>query len=406
MNIYTYEGISQGGQVCRGWLFSRSEALAYARLEKRSVLVQRLICKRSINVSLRREATRVSSGALRLFTQSLAALLESGMPLLGSLAVLKKQVCSPQEQLLIEGLTVSVSKGNSFSEALERFPQIFDGCYVQCVRAGEVSGSLASVLRHLVPYLERQDSLRRRIKRACAYPAAVLGVAFVVVALLLVCVVPRFERLFEDLFQGAALPYLTQCVLHVSGAFSTYGGSLFIASLAGFFAIALFVKKRGQRETLIFSFMRRIPWVGTMQRQADLARWARIQGVLMQAGVPLLRCLETSQAVVRGSYLQKQLHNVYGRVRDGEHFSISLAREGILPPLLLSFIETGEKTGKLSNQLLVAADQLETRLEERLGSWITLLEPGLIVAISLVVGTLVVALFMPMVGVLEQLTSY
>jgi len=406
VNIYTYEGIDQGGQVCRGWLFSKSEALAHARLEKRSVLVRKLICAKSIELSLRRDSSRISSGVLLSFTQSLAALLESGMPLLGGLAVLEKQASSPQERTLIEELRGSISKGNSFSEALEGAPRVFDECYVQCVRAGEVSGSLASVLRHLVAYLERQDSLRRRIKRACAYPSAVLGVSLVVVVLLLIGVVPRFERLFEDLFQGATLPYVTQCVLGISRVFSAYGGLLLIVGLTAFFGASLFFKRGGQRGSFLFSFTRWIPWVGNTQRQADLARWARIQGVLMQAGVPVLRCLETSQAVVRGVRLQKQLHNVHGRVRDGERFGASLAREGVLSPLLLSLVETGEKTGQLSGQLLIAADQLEAGLEERLNTLITLLEPGLIVALALVVGTLVVALFLPMVGVLEQLTSY
>ena len=272
MNIYTYQGIDQGGQLCRGWLFSKSEALAHARLEKRSVLVRKLTCAKSIDFSLRRDASRISSGALLSFTQSLAAFLESGMPLLGALTVLEKQASSAQERSLIDGLKISISKGNSFSEALEAAPRVFDESYVQCVRAGEISGSLASVLRHLVTYLERQDFLRRRIKRACAYPSAVLGVSLVVVVLLLIGVVPRFERLFEDLFQGATLPYVTQCVLGISSVFSAYGGRLIVVSILGFFGASLFFKRGKQRGRFLFSIIHWIPWVGNTQRQADLAR--------------------------------------------------------------------------------------------------------------------------------------
>lgn len=405
MNIYTYKGIDRKGQVCHGSLFSKNEDLAHCRLAKRKVLVRELSQVYSLRFSLR-DTPHFSAASLVLFTESLASLLESGVPLLGALEALNRQARSLREKLLIDALQDSICKGTTFSEALEAFPHVFNACYVQCVRAGEVGGALASVLRHLVTYLNCQQSLRQRIKRACVYPAAVLGVALVVVVLLFIGVIPRFERLFEDLFQGATLPYITRCVLGISALLSAHGIQFVAFCLVGIVVPMFFPQKRRIVESFVIKIVNCIPWLAYTQRHADLARWARIQGVLMEAGVPLLRSLDTSQAVVVSPSLQRQLGRVQGRVRDGDGFARSLAREAFLPPLLLSLMETGEKTGKLATQLLIVANQLENDFESRLSTAVALLEPLLVVFLALVVGTLVVALFLPMVGVLEHLTSY
>lgn len=399
MKVYTYKGIKRDGTACKGYVLSRTKIQAQSRLERKGILVRELCEWSAFGFSWFSKQSELTRDEVLNFTQSLASLLESGVQLLPALESLEKQFHSESGRRLVAQLGLQIRKGNTFSASLESFPRVFEGFYIQCVRAGEVAGSLAAVLKRLASYLEKDYSFRKRVKRACAYPAAVLVVACVVVVLLLVGVVPRFEQLFLSLFEGVPLPFVTRCVLGLS---SFFGNHIFGVCVVGCVIVFFGAGKRAECVRLL-SFL---PWISRMRSGGDMAQWARMQGVLMQAGVPLLRCLETSQCVVRSAHTREQLERARARVHDGCSLARALSQEEIASPLVLRLLETGEQTGRLAEQFVLVADRLEADLENRLATMVTLLEPCLIVGISLVVGILVVSLFMPMVGVLEQLSSY
>lgn len=344
----------------------------------------------------------VSPESLTAFTRQLAILLRAGVPLLRSLNVLAKQEKTPALRRIIQGLAAQVSSGDSLSEGLAQYPRVFDRLYMSMVRAGETGGVIDVVLSRLAFFREKNRRIRRQIQSAMVYPVLVMAVAAVIVVLLILFVVPKFEIIYSDLLHGASLPLLTRIVVDVSlfvqKHFLVTAGIL-IAMWAGVkFAGATYVGAR------FFDLVwLRMPVVGALVCNIAVARFSRTFGTLLDSGVPILEALTVTRDVVGNRVIMEAVDVVHDGVRDGETVTAPLERTRIFPDLMASMIDVGEETGELARMLGLIADSYEEDVDHTLGSLTSIIEPVMILLLALVVGTIVIALFLPIIDIIQRL---
>jgi len=345
-----------------------------------------------------------SPGQVAWFTRQLATLLASGLPLLQSLDLLARQERSADFRRVLESLSEMVRTGGALSSGLEREPRAFDRLFVNLVKAGEASGLLDTVLERLARFLEKSARLKGRVTAAMVYPLVVGVVATLIVVALTVFVVPKFEQLFLSQLHGRTLPVLTRAVLGISRWVSAHGVGLLVGVvIAGLFAFRLGRSSAGRAaaDRWILS----VPGVGAVVLRARVARFARTLGTLLAAGVPILQALALTRAATGSLRLQRVLVETERTVEAGESLAASLARTSTLPPVVPAMIEVGETTGKLPEMLVRLADIYDEEVDQTVMALTALLEPALIVSMAVVVGTVVLALFLPMVELIKGLSG-
>ena len=346
---------------------------------------------------------RVSSEELTLFTRQLATLLRSGVPLLRALDVMERQEKNAKLASIISGLAENVRAGNSFSDGLTQNPKIFDKLYVNMVRAGEAGGILETVLDRLAGFMEKSLRLRKRVKSAMIYPSVVIFVAIVIVVLLMVVVVPKFEEIFANMLKGAALPQITQIVVG-SSRFVQENIVVVLVALAGaaVFLRIFFKTKVGGRAKDLVVF--KLPKIGDLLGKANIARFTRTFGTLLSSGVPILDALVITREVVSNRYFADAIGRIHDQVRDGETVAAPMSNENIFPSMVTSMVEVGEETGELDQMLTRVADNYDEDVDNAVNGITSIIEPVMIVFLAVVVGFIVIALFMPIIKIIETLT--
>ncbi len=355
-------------------------------------------------VSLRRPFARgVRPRELAAFTRQLATLLRAGMPLLRGLDVLARQERNPAFRRVIEGMGGAIKSGGTLSAALAEHPRVFDRLYLNMVRAGEAGGVLDVMFDRLARFQEKSLQLRGKILAALMYPLIVLTVAASILAGLLVFVVPKFKQVFADLLKGAPLPPLTQAVLDVSDAVK---GHLLVtagAIAAVVFAVRLF-RRTSFGATLLDTLAIKLPLFGSLLLKAIVARFGRTFGTLLASGVPILPALLITRDTCGNRRVAAAISVVHDRVKAGASVARPLEESGVFPPMVTSMIDVGEQTGQLPAMLGKIADIHEDEVDNAVAGLSTLIEPVLILFLALVVGTIVIALFLPIVRIVQLLT--
>ncbi|MFO1452371.1 MAG: type II secretion system F family protein [Opitutaceae bacterium] len=338
------------------------------------------------------------------FTRQLATLVAAGLPLLQSLEALARQETSPEFRRVLQELAETVRSGRSLSDGLERHPRVFDRLYLHLVRAGEAGGLLEAVLERLAGFLDKSERLKGRVRAALAYPLVVAGVSGLIVAALALFVVPKFEHLFLTQLQGRPLPALTQAVLGLSRLLETRAGALLGG--AGLGVVAMLILHRHPRVRAWKNELAwRLPGIGRIVVRAHVARLGRTLGTLLAAGVPILRALVLTRAATGSLRVQRLLTEAEQRVEAGQTLASVLARAPLFPPVVAAMVEVGETTGKLPEMLVRLADIYDEEVDQAVTALTSLLEPALIVGMAIVVGTIVVALFLPMVELIKGLSG-
>jgi type IV pilus assembly protein PilC len=329
---------------------------------------------------------------LVLFTRQLAALLAAGLPLMDSLGVLERQATSQGLQRIVLQLRTDVGGGEALSEAMQQHRKTFSPLYTGMVAAGESSGMLDEVLLRLAGVLERSEALSRKIRAAMLYPLVVLGVALVSVLLLLILVIPTFEGMFSE--AGLPLPLPTQWVLALSRGLAA--GWWVILAVAGSIGVGLMHSARTAAGQTWWDRQRiRMPLLGAIQRKAGAARFARILGTLLAAGVPLVEGLTVSAQTAGNRVLQATILGARGLVLSGIPLAQALEEAGDMPSLLIQMVQVGEQTGALDEMLSRVANLFEEEVEAGLSTLVSLLEPSLVILMGLIVGGMVVAMYLP-----------
>src|SRR5438874_1413653 len=356
----------------------------------------------NLNIRIPGLSGKVKSKVLTTFTRQLATLVDAGLPLLRGLRVLEKQERNPTLKNIIAELALSIEGGSTFSEGLAQHPKVFNRLFVNMVKAGELGGVLEVVLNRLSEFMEKAQKIRGKVKAAMFYPSAVIFVAVTILTVLMVFVIPKFEAVFKDMLEGQGLPAFTQFVLSVSRAIAGHFVITLISIVAFFFSLKLFTRTRFGRR-LFDRFKLNFPILGPVVSKVAISRFSRTLGTLVSSGVPILQALtivrETSGNVVIG----EAVGAVHESVKEGETITAPLEASNVFPPMVISMVDVGEQTGALPEMLMKIADNYDDEVDNAVSAMTSLLEPIMIVCLAVIVGSIVIALFLPLITLIDQL---
>ena len=345
---------------------------------------------------------KVKSKVLMIFTRQLATLIDSGLPLLRSLNVLAKQERDKLMKRTTDKLADSVQSGSTFSDALALHPKIFNDLYVNMVKAGEVGGVLELVLTRLSEFQEKAAKIKNKIISAMVYPIIVMTMALGILCFLLVFIVPRFEVIFHDLLGDKPLPPVTQFVIGFSGFMQNHGLILLGIIVAIGFLYNL-VGRTGRGRLVIDNFKLRMPLFGNLNRKTAISRFARTLGTLVTSGVPILQALNITRETAGNAAIALALARVHDSVKEGESIVQPLEASKQFPPMVVSMVDVGEETGKLPEMLLKVAEVYDDEVDNAVAALTSMLEPIMIVILAVIVGTIVLALFTPLISIITTL---
>lgn len=348
-------------------------------------------------------APKIGSKALSVFTRQVAILLKAGMPILRTLEVLVRQEKHSAFRSVLQEISDVVRSGGDVSDGLSAHPKIFDRLYVNMVKAGEAGGVLATVFERLAVFIEKAEKVKGKVKAAMIYPVIIVLVALLIVGVLMVFVVPKFQDIFSGLLKGQPLPTLTQGLLDVSNFFKNH----FLLALAGtvglYVAFQIFKKtKFGTR--LIDWLLIHLPVVGDLFLKAAIARFTRTFGTLLASGVPILQALVITRDTSGNVHIANAINVVHDRVKEGDNVAKPLESTHVFPGMVTSMIEVGEETGALPDMLSRIADTYDEEVDTAVDGLTAVIEPIMIVFMAVMVGTIVIALFLPLVSIIQHLS--
>jgi len=417
MPVFTYEAMNSVGQPIKGEIDAATSEEAITKVRAKGEFptkIREKAGKRGAKGaqaqagagarpgSKRRTVGAVPTKLLTQFTRQLSTLVDAGLPILRSLRILEQQQKPGMLRVAIRLVADAVEGGATLSEAMEQHPKAFDRLYTNMVRAGELGGVLDLILQRLADFMEKSQALRRKVIGAMIYPAAVITFAFGIVTLLLIFVVPKFKAIFSDL--GEQLPAPTRALLGASAWLIDDMGWIFLLGLpvALWLLVRLLKTSEGGRYALD-SIKLRIPLVGGIISKTSVARFARTLGTLLSAGVPILEALNITRDTAGNQVYSRALAKVHDGIREGENFAEPLRQARIVEPMVVNMIDVGEETGELDKMLNKVADTYDEEVETLVAAMTSLLEPIMVITLGVIVGFIVVALFMPMVGMLDAL---
>jgi len=345
---------------------------------------------------------KVKSKILMIFTRQLATLIDSGLPLLRSLNVLAKQERDKLMKNTIIKVADAVQGGSTFSDALALHPRIFNDLYVNMVKAGEVGGVLELVLTRLSEFQEKAAKIKNKVMAAMVYPGIVMTMAIGIMTFLMIFIVPRFELIFHDLLGDKPLPPVTRFVIGVSG-FMKNDGLILVGAIIAVVTLYKFVGRTRRGRLLIDNFKLRMPLFGNLNRKTAISRFARTLGTLVTSGVPILQALNITRETAGNAAIALAIARVHDSVKEGESIVQPLEASKVFPPMVVSMVDVGEETGKLPEMLLKVADVYDDEVDNAVVALTSALEPIMIVFLAVVVGTIVLALFTPLISIITGL---
>ena len=349
---------------------------------------------------------RVKPKNLMIFTRQLATLIDSGLPLLRSLTVLEKQEPHLVLRATVGALAENVQGGSTFSESLAQHPKIFNKLYVNMVKAGELGGVLEIVLNRLAEYQEKAQKLKNKIVSAMVYPVIVMFIAVAILVFLMIFIVPKFKEMFAS--TESQLPMISQIVFGTSEFF--LARPLFVPNIVFVFivfAVGVFIfnfwgRTKGGRKA-IDTMKLKLPILGDIQRKSAVSRFSRTLGTLVTSGVPILQALNITRDTAGNVVLSQAIEKVHESVKEGETIVTPLQASGVFPSMVISMVDVGEETGQLPEMLLKVADVYDDEVDNSVTALTSILEPIMIVFLALVVGSVVFALFLPLIKMIETM---
>ena len=347
----------------------------------------------------------LSSKQLTIFPRQLAVLLDAGLPLVRALRTLERQSRKNFAMLkVMQELANAVEGGSTFSEGLAGQSRSFNKLYVNMVRAGEASGAMETVLNRLAEFMEKAERIAGKVKSAMVYPVIVLTVAMTITSGLMIFIVPKFSKIFDEMLPGEPLPGLTMFVICISNFMKDQAIVMFGGLFALFVAFKMF-KKTKAGAFAIDLFLIKVPPINSLVVKSSVARFCRTLGTLMQSGVAVLQALQIVRDTAGNEMVVRAIQSVHDAVKEGEGMSRPLEQAGIFPGMVVSMIEVGEETGALPEMLNRIADVYEEEIDRAVEAMTSLREPIVMVSLAVVVGGIVIALFLPLIKLIDKLGS-
>ena len=345
----------------------------------------------------------VNEKTLTIFTRQLAQLTSAGLPLLSGLTVLARQEKNQTLKRVLGELAEVIEGGGTFSEGLAQHPKVFNKLFVSMVKAGELGGVLEVVLDRLAQFMEKAMRIKGKVKAAMFYPIAVLIVAIVIMAILLIFVIPKFKDVFGDLTGEDGLPEFTQFVLDISDTVKENAFGTATGMFAFMLTLSLCGKSKHGRfvlDKLALFF----PIIGPVVEKVSIARFARTLGTLINSGVPILQALNIVKDTSGNTVVAQAVQDVHDSVKEGETIVAPLEASRVFPPMVISMVDVGEKTGDMPQMLEKIADTYDEEVDRAVESMTSLIEPVMIVFLAVIVGSIVIAMFLPLIKMIESIS--
>lgn len=385
------------GQILKGTFDapSRDDLIGHLR-KNRLILVSMREAPKEIKFSL--PGRTISTRDVVIFTRQFATMINSGLPLVQSLNILAQQTENPKLKDVTRAVVFDVEAGNTLADAFAKHPSAFSQLYVNMVAAGEAGGILDTILLRLATFLEKNDKLIRKVKSAMIYPGVILTVAMGAIAILLIFVIPVFQDMFASV--NAQLPLPTRIVIGLSDFLQGFWWAVLAAIGIGLFGLKKFYETPGGRRR-IDGVMLSLPVLGDLLRKSAVSRFTRTLGTLISSGVSILDGLEITAKTAGNTVIQDAIMASRSSIAGGDTIAGPLEKSGVFPPMVISMIAVGEQTGGLDEMLSKIADFYDDEVDVAVSGLLALMEPAMILFLGIVVGGMIVAMYLPIFGMMQ-----
>lgn len=404
MAEYSYKALDKGGREVKGVIEASSEDVIIERLRNMGYypLEVSLEKAKAGNVDIlalpgvRAVFHRVKNKHIMIFTRQFATLIDAGLPIIRSLAILSEQVESVIFKEKIQEISKDIEAGGTLSDALSKHRKLFDNLYVNMVRAGEIGGVLEAVLNKIAEFLEKRQAIIGKVRSAMMYPLVVIVLAACIVAFILVFIVPKFKDIYDQL--GAELPGPTQ-ILVDAGNILAYQTHWVIIGLVLLFFLFKKINNTREGKYRIDQMKLKVPVFGQLFRKTAIVRFSGTLSTLITSGVPILQALDICRETSGNEVVTRALNDVYDSVKEGESIHEPLSKCKVFPPLVVHMVAVGEETGAIDQMLTKVAEAYEREVDDTVNALTSILEPVLIVFLGVIVGAIVIALYLPLFNI-------
>jgi type IV pilus assembly protein PilC len=419
MPTYTFEAMNSSGQEVKDEIDAASSDEAIAKIRNKGFFPTKIKEKAQKKSARKKKEDQAVSGPTRkmpisiggvprkqlvAFTRQLSTLQDAGLPILRSLQILEQQQKPGLLKAIIGGVSDEVEGGGTLSDAMSKYPKAFDKLYVNMINAGEAGGVLDLILARLADFMEKAQKLKKKVIGAMIYPIVVISIAVGIVSMIMIFVIPKFEEIFRDF--GTKLPTITVVLLNISRWFANQYGWAYL--LAFPFVMWLLIKltklSEGGRYALD-AIKLKIPILGSILGKTAIARFTRTLGTLISAGVPILDAINITKETCGNEVYARALSKVHDAIREGESMADPLRATKVCDAIVVNMVDVGEETGDLDKMLIKVADNYDNDVDVLVSSLISILEPLMVVILGFIVGFIVIALFAPMITLIQTVSS-
>nr|WP_315430024.1 type II secretion system F family protein [uncultured Albidiferax sp.] len=385
--VFEWEGKDRNGKQVRGETRAAGENQVQASLRRQGVFPTKIKKRRM------RSGKSIKPKDIAIFTRQLATMMKAGVPLLQAFDIVGRGNANASVTKLLNDIRQDVETGSSLSAAFRKFPLYFDSLYCNLVEAGEAAGILEALLDRLAVYMEKTEAIKSKIKSALMYPASVVVVAFVVVAVIMIFVIPAFKEVFSSF--GADLPAPTLFVMAISEVFVSYWWLIFGGIGAGFYFFMQAWQRNVKMQQVMDRIMLKLPVFGALVEKSCIARWTRTLSTMFAAGVPLVEALDSVGGASGNSVFQIATEKIQQEVSTGTSLTTAMTNAKIFPSMVLQMCSIGEESGSIDHMLGKAADFYEAEVDDMVAGLSSLMEPIIIVFLGTLIGGIVVSMYLP-----------
>ena len=385
--VFEWEGKDRNGKAVRGEVRAAGENQVQAALLRQGVLASKIKKRRM------RSGKSIKPKDIAIFTRQLATMMKAGVPLLQSFDIVGRGNANPSVSKLLNDVRSDVETGTSLSSAFRKFPKYFDNLYCNLVEAGEAAGILEELLDRLATYMEKTEAIKSKIKSALMYPASVVVVAFVVVAIIMIFVIPAFKSVFSSF--GADLPAPTLIVMGISEFFVAYWWLIFGVIGGGLYFFMQAWKRNERVQKVMDRVLLKLPIFGALIDKSCVARWTRTLSTMFAAGVPLVEALDSVGGASGNSVYADATVKIQQEVSTGTSLTSAMTNANLFPSMVLQMTAIGEESGSIDHMLGKAADFYESEVDDMVAGLSSLMEPIIIVFLGVLIGGIVVSMYLP-----------
>ena len=414
MPVFKYEALDSQGTAVKDEIEALSQKEAVSKIRNLGYFPTKVSARGAARKEAAKAAAkprrrrgaggRVKTKLVAQFARQLSTLQDAGLPILRSLRILQEQQRSGTFRRILGYVGDDIEGGSTLSEAMGRYPRAFNRLFVNMVAAGETGGVLDLILSRVADFMEKAQKLKARVRSAMIYPIVVLTAAFTILLLLMWKVIPKFTTVLTEMTEGAELPKLTQVVLKISGWIAySYGWAVLLAVPIAIIFLLRLAKQFRFGRLVLDSIKLKLPVMGQLTSKVAVTRWTRTLGTLISAGVPILDALNVTRETSGNEVFANMLANVHNSIRQGDTFAGPLRQSKTVDLIVSNMVAVGEETGDLDKMLLKVADNYDEQVDVMVAGLMSMLEPIIIVVLGLVVMTIVMSIFLPMITIIQNL---